>query len=33
MMIDVSGLTAEESALVNQLVASMTSKNKQLEEL
>ena len=33
MMIDVSGLTAEESALVNQLVASMTSKNKKLEEL
>ena len=30
--IDLSGLTAAEAALINQLVANMTAKNKILEE-
>ena len=31
--LDLSGLTAAEAAMINQLVASMTDKNKKLEEL
>lgn len=31
--IDLSGLTAAEAAMINQLVTSMTKKNKELEEL
>ncbi len=31
--IDVSGLTAAEIAIVNDLIASMTAKNQKLEEL
>ena len=31
--LDLSGLTAAEAAIINQLVASMTDKNKKLEEL
>ena len=31
--LDLSGLTATEAAMINQLVASMTAKNKKLEEL
>ena len=31
--LDLSGLTAAEAAMINQLVASMTNKNRELEEL
>ena len=31
--VDLSGLTAAEAAIINQLVASMTDKNRKLEEL
>ena len=31
--VDLSGLTAAEAAMINQLVTSMTKKNKELEEL
>lgn len=31
--VDVSGLTAVEAAMISDLVASMTAKNKKLEEL
>lgn len=31
--VDVSGLTAAEAAMISDLVASMTAKNKKLEEL
>ena len=31
-LLDLSGLTAEEAAMVTQLVASMAAKNKRLEE-
>lgn len=31
--LDLSGLTTAEAAMINQLVASMTSKNRELEEL
>lgn len=31
--LDLSGLTAAEAAMINQLVTSMTKKNKELEEL
>lgn len=31
--IDVSGLTAAEAAMISDLVASMTAKNKKMEEL
>lgn len=31
--IDVSGLTATEAAMISDLVASMTAKNKKMEEL
>lgn len=30
--LDLSGLTAEEAAMISQLVASMTAKNRRLEE-
>lgn len=31
--VDLSGLTAAEAAMINQLVTAMTKKNKELEEL
>ncbi|MBE6008623.1 MAG: helix-turn-helix transcriptional regulator [Lachnospiraceae bacterium] len=31
--VDISGLTAAEAAMISDLVASMTAKNKKLEEL
>lgn len=31
--VDVSGLTAAEAAMISDLVASMTAKNKKMEEL
>lgn len=31
-LLDLSGLTAAESALISQIVANMTEKNKKLEE-
>lgn len=31
--LDLSGLTAAEAVMINQLVASMTAKNRKLEEL
>lgn len=31
--LDLSGLTAAEAAMINQLVANMTNKNRELEEL
>lgn len=32
-MIDLSGLTTAETVMINQLIASMTQKNRKLEEL